>query len=211
MKIPPVSRYRFTTIPGQTWVWDIETTGLDPLKDQVTSIAFKKGLWETVLTRKKTEPEHEFLEKILREWPKTGNFTGWNIEFDRQFLLARLTVNGLEPPQKLKLPMQCLMKHYHRLVTVPAEGPHAKWRKMHEALEEQGLPNKDPHKGSMMPEYWKQGKITRIKNHNLWDVRNEHALMQLLHQKYKAYLHANHPDTPRTVKKTLEQEGSMTT
>lgn len=206
MKIPPVSRYRFTTIPGKTWVWDTETTGLDPVHNEVTSIAFKRGSWETVITRKKTEKESEFLKKILKAWPSSGNLTGWNINFDRTFLTARLAANGLQPPRSLLLPMQDLMLHYHRLVVTPREGPAAKYRRLHEALEEQGLANRDPHDGSMMPEYWRQGRVIAIRNHNLWDVRNEHAIMQVLWRKYQQYLHANHPDTPRAIKKTLEKE-----
>ena len=96
---------------------DIETTGLDPRKDKIITIQFQeldrfsgKAIGELVVLKEWESSEKEIIQqfiektKILEADPFSFVPTGYNLNFEHNFLKIRSVINGLPALDILNLP-----------------------------------------------------------------------------------------------------------
>lgn len=96
---------------------DIETTGLDPMKDKIITIQFMQldsttgqPLGELVILKEWESSEKDILIKFIRQSRITDDFqfsfvsVGYNLGFDHNFILERARINRLETLDILKRP-----------------------------------------------------------------------------------------------------------
>jgi DNA polymerase I-like protein with 3'-5' exonuclease and polymerase domains len=74
----------------RVFVYDLETTGLSIHKDSIRCVAF----YNPILGAFIIEPTKELAGMIDLLFTFEGNWIGWNLKFDNQFLLA----SGIKPP-----------------------------------------------------------------------------------------------------------------
>jgi len=100
-----------------TFYLDIETTGLDPLKDKIITIQFQelerntgKAIGELIILKEWESSEKQILEefisksKILDPYPFSFVAVGFNLGFEHNFLKKRTEINGLHAIDILNKP-----------------------------------------------------------------------------------------------------------
>ncbi len=145
---------------------DLETTGLDPLKDKIITIQFmeidkntaaKKG--ELRILKEWESSETEILLQFISEsriadpYPFTFVPVGYNLGFEHKFLLERCRANGLPPVDILNKPFIDL-----RPFGVVMNGGEFKGSGLDKITGK-------PHDGSIIPAWYAEKRYTEIENY----------------------------------------------
>ena len=152
---------------------DTETTGLNPLKDELVAIGIRVDGKSKLFCRDDNIGEAEIL----------GNFWGWlssiphpilvgyNFDFDWQFLKLRSLKYGL------------IVRHFDkyneridlRLILNPDR--YTKGTKLGDYCEFLGIHDGDELSGSDVPTLWEQHDYDSIKKHLIFDIEKTEALL----------------------------------
>lgn len=145
---------------------DLETTGLDPLKDKIITVQFmeidrstatKKG--ELRILKEWESSERDVLlafiseSKIADPYPFTFVPVGYNLGFEHKFLLERCRANGLPPVDILNKPFIDL-----RPFGVLMNGGEFKGSGLDKITDK-------PHDGSVVPAWYSEKKYAEIENY----------------------------------------------
>jgi len=152
-------------------VFDIETLGLDPIKDRVTAIGLKTDAEELIITYKDEKRIlNEFWDYLAKK--KYFRLVGFNsISFDVPFLYLRSFKHNVEVfnVDGRSIDLRLVLNHGRAY----AKG------KLEEYSKLIGFKTKyHGFSGKHIPLLWKHGKIEELKEYLLQDVRMTHAVLE---------------------------------
>ena len=160
---------------------DIETTGINPLSDQIVLIGVKEldKPPYTFFTGSETDILKDFHNYLLKEVsPETHIICGWKIErFDLRFIRARSLVNNI--PELIhtlhNYKILDLASIVDRYLILPDQTS-----KSSEVLNAFKIEKNDTITGKDVPSLYKVGKIGEIVIHNYYDIKVTEKLFHKL-------------------------------
>jgi len=148
--------------------YDIETLGLNPMKDRIVSIAIdKENIPYVFLNEDEKIMLREFWSFISRDDMLIG-FN--NVDFDFPFLIKRSLINNVIVENNVThLDLRRVTNSFHMNYDKFVKGKLTDWAEI------MGLPV-ETEDGSQMPIKWKNKEYENIRKHNLEDVKITKAL-----------------------------------
>ncbi|VVB77443.1 putative 3'-5' exonuclease related to the exonuclease domain of PolB [uncultured archaeon] len=176
---PGPRRLRLRLRPGINMVdiiVDIETTGVDPLKDQVVAIGMI-GEWGGMRIFQGTNEKQILQEfwKELRKGHEQVTIVGFNIDdFDWQFLKLRSLKHRVE--------IQHFQKYVQRkdIRLILDANRLKKGTRLSDYCAFLGIPDGDELVGSMIPQLFAEGKYEEIKKHLEFDLDKTLQIWKLM-------------------------------
>ncbi len=148
--------------------YDIETLGLESMKDRIISIAIIKGGDKYSLL---DEDEKSLLKIFWKLISRDDMMIGYNnINFDFPFLIKRSLINNVIVENNVThLDLRRVVNSFHMNYDKFIKGKLPDWAKII------GIPV-ETEDGSKMPEKWKRKEFESIKKHNMEDVEITESL-----------------------------------
>jgi len=147
-------------------VLDTETTGLDPIKDELVAVGWSDVYQykPKILVRRPGEPVDLFISRVVfhLQKEKTRTMVGYNIGFDLEFLTQASDFFLNWDRIDLMNYVEAVFGYRYKLRTIV--------KKIFNYDE-------DDENGDKMPELWKEGKINEIRKHLAADVKRTWLLM----------------------------------
>jgi len=141
-------------------VLDTETTGLDPIKDELVAVGWSDVYQykPKILVRRLGEPIDLFISRVVfhLQKEKTRTMVGYHIDFDKEFLASHSDFFLNWKTIDLVPYVESMFGYRYRLRTIV--------KKIFNYDE-------DDEDGEKMPDLWEEGKIDEIRKHLAADVK----------------------------------------
>ena len=155
---------------------DTETTGLDPMQDELIAIGAVIDGKQSIFIRTQEEPEIEIIEQFweLVSIQHDPVLIGFNLDFDWQFLKLRSLLNRV----KFRHFRDYVERKDIRIILNPER--YKKGTALTDYCTFLGIPDGDECDGSMMPQFWREGNTSQIGQHLAHDLMKTSELWKLV-------------------------------
>ncbi len=161
-------------------IFDLETTGLNPMDDKIVSVAFilKNGMRKCITLNKDVDTEEELLRKFMKHLREESEIIGFNIDsFDIPFLIKRCLINNIPVPEYFnnykQKDLRKLANGFWYSYDKETSG------KLNDWAEILGI-DVETHNGGEIPRLYRKGEYEKIAEHNKEDVKITQKLWERL-------------------------------
>lgn len=157
-------------------ILDTETTGLDPMKDELVAIGVIIEGKQIIFLRGKADPEIELLQQFWEIVSMQENpvIIGFNTTFDWQFLKLRSLLH------RVKFQWFDKYTNMKDLRLMLDSDKYKKGTTLTDYCIFLSIPDCDKHDGSEVPLLWEEGRTDEIGEHLDHDLKKTHRLYELI-------------------------------